>query len=677
MSRGTELPASASSSLGPKRRKGQKVPLWPAMLVAAAAILTSITLKIGDPDIGQHLVVGSSIWAARAVRGIHLWSWPLYGRPEVTESWAYCAMIYPLWEHFGVWGLFLWQWATTLVGFGLLFLTGRRMGANPVLLLVVLVWCSLIYRGRGALRPESLAAVLLALELFVLETRRLGSKDRSFLLVPILWMWANANLSYLFGFLVLGAYLLDDALSRRSRAGRRATRSLAWVALASAAAAFVGPLGWKTLALPFKYVLFWRREVIFQSISELAPINWSAHRTDGLALLMAGWVLLAAWRTLRRGIDAPELVVCGAALIQSLISQRFVSTFALVASIHLARDISEYVPGLTAWLERRHAGALNLAVAAFCMWSIIPEWTTRGVSFGVGWDLRLYPVKAADFMSVHGVRGRGFSYFWTSGYLLRRFWPDTSRLPFMDVHQFGSREDRDLQTLAQRDPGSWHRLDDKYRFEYVLLLHDPRTVPTLPDFLDRDSTWAMVFNDDAAVLYVRKAAMPELARRVSYHVLRGSDPGMNEALARCAGDASTRAKLREEAGRERASSPYAVRAETLLGVLAAMDGEFASAADHLREALRIDPAAPRVHEKLGLLALAQRKFDEAEREFRTEYARFHWKGWDFRMGQVYAGRGDLERAAAAYERELERQPGNPEILDSLEAVRRRLGRRPS
>ena len=139
MSRGTELPASASSSLGPKRQKGQKVPLWPAMLVAAAAVLTSITLKIGDPDIGQHLVVGSSIWAARAVRGIHLWSWPLYGRPEVTESWAYCAMIYPLWEHFGVWGLFLWQWATTLVGFGLLFLTGRRMGANPVLLLVVLV----------------------------------------------------------------------------------------------------------------------------------------------------------------------------------------------------------------------------------------------------------------------------------------------------------------------------------------------------------------------------------------------------------------------------------------------------------------------------------------------------------------------------------------------------------
>ena len=120
-----------------------------------------------------------------------------------------------------------------------------------------------------------------------------------------------------------------------------------------------------------------------------------------------------------------------------------------------------------------------------------------------------------------------------------------------------------------------------------------------------------------------------------------------------------------------------MRAETLLGVLAAMDGEFASAADHLREALRIDPAAPRVHEKLGLLALAQRKFDEAEREFRTEYARFHWKGWDFRMGQIYAGRGDLERAAAAYERELERQPGNPEILDSLEAVRRRLGRRPS
>src|SRR5947207_1099188 len=87
---------------------------WPAILVAASCIVFSVTLKIDDPDVWQHLVVGKSMWAARAVRGVHLWSWPGYGTREVTESWLYCAVLYQFWKLGGVWGLFLWRWATVL-----------------------------------------------------------------------------------------------------------------------------------------------------------------------------------------------------------------------------------------------------------------------------------------------------------------------------------------------------------------------------------------------------------------------------------------------------------------------------------------------------------------------------------------------------------------------------------
>ena len=82
--------------------------------------------------------------------------------------------------------------------------------------------------------------------------------------------------------------------------------------------------------------------------------------------------------------------------------------------------------------------------------------------------------------------------------------------------------------------------------------------------------------------------------------------------------------------------------------------------------------APRVREKLGLIALQQGDLDEAARDFRSEYSLNGWtRGYDFRMGQLYAARGDLERARAAYRKELERQPLNAEILDSLESSERR------
>src|SRR5439155_2344242 len=195
--------------------------------------------------------------------------------------------------------------------------------------------------------------------------------------------------------------------------------------------------------------------------------------------------------------------------------------------------------------------------------------------------------------------------------------------------------------------------------DYVLLTQDQRGVPTLPSFLDRDSSWAMVFDDDAAVLYVRRASMPAVAARFGYAVMRGSDLGMNEALSACSRQPAFRATLRREARRQRASSPYSVRAETLLGVLAAMDGEVDSARVHFRNALEIDLMAPRVREKLGLIALQQGDLDEAARDFRSEYSLNGWtRGYDFRMGQLYAARGDMKRARAAYRKELERQPMN-------------------
>ena len=95
----------------------------------------------------------------------------------------------------------------------------------------------------------------------------LARLDLAWGIVPIALLWANAHISYYLGFVLSGAYLLDDLLHRRQ--GRR-PGVLAIAIAAAAAASFANPFGWRALVQPSGISPFGVRP-IYQSIGELAP----------------------------------------------------------------------------------------------------------------------------------------------------------------------------------------------------------------------------------------------------------------------------------------------------------------------------------------------------------------------------------------------------------------------
>src|SRR5439155_20598741 len=136
-----------------------------AALIAAACVLYTVTYRIGDTDLWQHLVVGKAIWKLHQIPQRQIWTWPTFGVPYVLPSWGFRALLWPLWAAGGVTGLFAWRWLTTLVTFALLWAVARRMGARGFAPLVVLVVAGLVLRMRAQVRPETLAGVLFALEI--------------------------------------------------------------------------------------------------------------------------------------------------------------------------------------------------------------------------------------------------------------------------------------------------------------------------------------------------------------------------------------------------------------------------------------------------------------------------------------------------------------------------------
>src|SRR5262249_36388857 len=166
-------PRKANPSAPPVKALSLRHPAWIlASLVAAGCVVLSVSAWIYDTDFWHHLLVGKVIWQTHAIPTLNLWTWPAYGKPDANNAWLFRALVWPLWSAGGVTGLFVWRWLSTLAVFGVAWAAARRMGARGFTPLIVLVACSLVYRQRTQLRPETLVSVLMALQIWLLESRR-------------------------------------------------------------------------------------------------------------------------------------------------------------------------------------------------------------------------------------------------------------------------------------------------------------------------------------------------------------------------------------------------------------------------------------------------------------------------------------------------------------------------
>ncbi|HET9325543.1 MAG TPA: tetratricopeptide repeat protein [Candidatus Eisenbacteria bacterium] len=654
-------------------------PAWLLALAAAAtAVLVSVTFVIYEKDFWQHVAVGRALWRLGHVPDTQIWTWPTYGEPAMTPSWGFRLLIWPVWQAGGVLGLYGWRWLTTLLVFGLAFVTARRMGARGMAPVIVLVLCALTYRQRSQIRPETLASVWLACTIALLEWRRVcfsaerlralqAWRDPALLLAPLLWVWINTHLSYPLGFVVALAYVVDAQRTRRPG-------SLAlWRAIALATLViFLNPYGVASVLEPFRFFTGQRDEPIFRIIPELLPLDLGRNLTNLLPLVLFGWPALQIARLVRRRGDLAEGILAVFFIALAFSSQRFLAFAMVVAAPFMARD-------LDAWLApRRLPGALAsptlraVLTAALCLALGLADWRRPEFPIGIGLRNVEYPIAACDFIAREGVRGRSFNHFYLGGYLLERFWPDRARLPFMDIHQTGAREDRDLYAFAMNDLAAWRELDRRHRFEWVLLRRTAYAGDLIVEHLDADTSFALVFMDDAAALWVRKAgALSALAARFAYRELSAGTARLAALGAAATSDSTRRASIVAELEREAAGSPYHAQALGRLGSLDLAVGDLAAAEKHLRGALASDPFAPRAHERLGLVALALGRPKEALEHFELERRNGPFPREQLALGRAWQALGDRERARTHYRRELEQDPGNAEASDSLAALDRR------
>src|SRR5205814_9404253 len=151
---------------------------------------------------------------------------------------------------------------------------------------------------------------------------------------------------------------------------------------------------------------------------------WDVHIIDLLPLWMGLVVVGAILRWRHRGFDAAEAVLVVVCLAQALSTQRFLGYAALTLAPFAARDMADWLGRVRwpAWLRGAPERALLAAVA--CVALVVPSLADPVVPLAIGWEHRMYPERACDWIERHGVRGRAFNTFSFCGYMLHRFYPD-------------------------------------------------------------------------------------------------------------------------------------------------------------------------------------------------------------------------------------------------------------
>jgi len=640
-------------------------------VTALAVIAVTVTFPITDPDLWQHLAAGRYLWEARAVPHTQIWTWPAHGAPDIFPSWLFRAVLWPFWKVLGPTGLYVFKWVTTLSAFGVLILTARRMGAGGAAPFVIAALAALTWRQRSMIRPEMLAAVLLALEIALLEARRLGSPSRLPFLGAVFWLWVQCHISFPFGIAALVAYWSVDLLGRPDRGASpwRRRLELPLVGAVALALAAVNPVGPALLVQPLDFLFHQRGEAVMASIWELAPPKWSDQLRNGLPLLVAGWPLLAIARSFRRGWDPAEWILCAVFTWAGLTTQRFLGFYALVAVPFVARDLAQLIPPSAAGTGVMSWRAAVMA-SLFCVAISVPEWLRPTSPVAMDLDVRGFPVHGSDFMKTHDVRGHGFNTFDQGGYLLWRFFPDSTRLPFMDVHQAGTPEIRERYARALYDRGAWRDLDERFAFDYVILRRTSTPRDSLLEFLDTDPGFVPVFLDDDAALYVRRPGrLGAVADSFGYRLLPGGPAALQRLGQSVGADSARRELVRTELRRSAASSPRRVRALTLLANLSILEAEWDEARRLLLEAVALDPATSGAWERLGIVAEQTGDLESALRDFERERRNEPRRpGIEYRLGRVQQALGRADAARRHYERELRRDPGFVPARDSLRVL---------
>jgi tetratricopeptide (TPR) repeat protein len=288
----------------------------------------------------------------------------------------------------------------------------------------------------------------------------------------------------------------------------------------------------------------------------------------------------------------------------------------------------------------------------------------------VGTGLTDLPDRAIRYLDDNGVSGHMFHSYNMGGYLIWKTWP--RRQVFVDGRNVEYGPVFIALAINWARPEIWSRLDARWHFDYAVIGNSPRYVA---EVLDASSQWALVFWDDAALVYLRRTpANAALIRRDAYQLLKPNQSTF-AYLTEDLRDRRKAAAVLAELDRSIRGSELNVNAFQMRAYVLAELGRTADAVRDLQDVIRRFPRKPGpymslgwFHERAGRLLAARQVYAEGVRIAKWNSDKISLAYLENNLGAVEMRLGNRERARKLFQDCLKLEARHPEARRNLELL---------
>lgn len=460
------------------------VPALVALVTFAAVAFTPALFNDGDTY--WHIAAGLRMLADRAVLVRDPFSYTFANAPWNAHEWLSEILMAGAWRVFGWGGVALLFATTAALTAGLLaWHLGRWYATFAQLLILIL--CLACMTGSLLARPHLLALPLLEIWTAGLVLARAEHRAPSWLLLPVMTLWANMHGGFMFGFLLL-IYAGLEALVEEPDRRKENLGKWGLFALAALVAATLTPQFLDGLIFPFRLATM----TGLAHIGEWAPTSFATPHPFEFLILAAFYVFLS------RGVRLPvgRVLICLLLLQLALQHMRHQIVFALVVPLLLAEPLSRALESKPEAVRTSYNLKLILACATA---AVVIGVSAIRLSFPFPRGGQVLTPEAAlnslpqKLAGTHVLNEYGFG-----GYLIFR-----GVRPFIDsrAELYGDAFLTDYARIVAPDAKALNSAIEKYHVGWTIFPPDSPVVAVL----DLMPGWHRLYADDIAVVHIRDA----------------------------------------------------------------------------------------------------------------------------------------------------------------------------
>jgi len=340
------------------------------LVLALTGNLGNLDGQLRDPDIWWHLADARILTTTHHFIQIEPYSFSVAGERWINPEWLSEMPFWLGYRSLGLRGIYL----VTAIGLcaNLLFVFCRSYWkarhAAAAFLTAMLGFTLMMVNGGP--RTIMIAYLAMSAEMAVLEASERGKTHLLWLLPPLFCVWINLHGSWIIGIGFLGLYILCGVFSlnkgvfeQEAWSGKDRTRLLL-VLLASMAALFLNPYGWRLVWNPFDMML--NQHQMMANVEEWQPLSLGS--ILGKEALLAICLMIVANCVHGRKWKVYELAFLFFVWVTAFQHARFTFLASVIAIPLLTVDVAR---SFFAKPNEKTSPAMNALFVAVAVWAMV------------------------------------------------------------------------------------------------------------------------------------------------------------------------------------------------------------------------------------------------------------------------------------------------------------------